>query len=198
MFPRFFRCSSREPPSMFLLYFNVVHLFIKGPRWSCIDDLDMFSSRINFSSTAARWTEWLSILQNAPTSRFLDKKKTILFDYSMLGFIIEGVNHVKDLGLIMDSQLTYHQHVSYTVDRASWALGFIFGVAKIRHPLPEISLLFSCVFHAKMLPCNDAKRNESVWFSSFSASNIVLERSIPSTELWKPLSFNRSRVTPQP
>lgn len=61
---------------------------------------------------------------------FSQRNKPILSAYNMLGVTIVRVNHIKDFAVILDSQLTYHQHVSYTVDKASKALGFIFRVAK--------------------------------------------------------------------
>lgn len=102
---------------------------------------------------------------------FSRRKKPVLFDYSMLGITIERVNHIKDLGVILDSQLTYHQHGSYTVNKASRALGFIFRVAKnfsdihclkslycslVRSILEYCSAVWSSAY------CNGSERIESV------------------------------------
>lgn len=61
---------------------------------------------------------------------FSKKKQTIFFKYVLSGTEIERVNQVKDLGVILDSQLSFKQHISYAVDKASKALGFIFRIAK--------------------------------------------------------------------
>lgn len=60
---------------------------------------------------------------------FSRKKEPILFSYNQ-GTTIDRVTHIKDLGVILDSQLTYKQHISYIVDKASRTLGFIFRMAK--------------------------------------------------------------------
>src|SRR5450759_5011925 len=57
-------------------------------------------------------------------------KQRILFNYDLLGTTIERVHQVKDLGVILDSQLSFRQHIGYVVDKASRTLGFIFRIAK--------------------------------------------------------------------
>ena len=60
------------------------------------------------------------------------KKQTTHYKYyAWLGTEIERVNQVKDLGVILDSQLTFKPHISFTVDKASRVLGFIFRTANL-------------------------------------------------------------------
>lgn len=61
---------------------------------------------------------------------FSRKRNPIVFEYRLAEGEIERVNHVKDLGVILDPKLTFKQHVSYVVDKASRTLGCIFRLAK--------------------------------------------------------------------
>lgn len=134
--------GSHLGPLIFLLYFNDVHLVIKGPRLSYADDLKIFLRICSVADclylqqqldSFASWCSLNGMVVN-PTKcsiiTFSRKKQPITFDYSLLGTKIERVNHIKDLGVFLDSQLTYKQHISYTVSKASTTLGFIFRIAK--------------------------------------------------------------------
>ncbi|XP_062541865.1 uncharacterized protein LOC134209859 [Armigeres subalbatus] len=54
----------------------------------------------------------------------------IIYNYELNGIVIQRVNCIKDLGVILDTQLTFKHHVSYVIEKASRTLGFIFRVAK--------------------------------------------------------------------
>lgn len=61
---------------------------------------------------------------------FSNKKQPILFNYNLSGTQIERVSHIKDLGVVLDEQLSFKKHISYVVGKASSVLGFIFRTAK--------------------------------------------------------------------
>lgn len=61
---------------------------------------------------------------------FSNKKQSIRFDYSLLGAEIGRVGQIKDLGVVLDEQLSFKQHISYVVGKASSMLGFIFRVTR--------------------------------------------------------------------
>lgn len=141
---------------IFLLYFNDVHYVLKAPRLSYADDLKLF---LRIRSTAdclylqqqldlfASWCSLNGMVVN-PTKcsiiTFSRKKRSIVFPYSLLGTSLERVDHIKDLGVFLDSQLSFKQHISYTVSKASTTLGFIFRIAKN----------FSDVYSLKSLYCS--------------------------------------------
>lgn len=61
---------------------------------------------------------------------FSCKRQHILHKYILLEDVIKHVSQVKDLGGILDAQLSFKQHVDYAVGKASRVLGFIFRTAK--------------------------------------------------------------------
>lgn len=175
--------GSHLGPLIFLLYFNDVHLLIKGPRLSYADDLKMF---LQIRSTTdchflqqqidafANWCSLNRMVVNpvkCSIITFSRLKQPTLFAYSLYGTIIERVNHVKDLGVIMDSQLSFRQHVSYTVDKASRTLGFIFRIAKNFTDIYCLKSLYCSLVRSTLEYCsavwcpaynNGAERIESV------------------------------------
>ncbi|XP_062713912.1 uncharacterized protein LOC134290736 [Aedes albopictus] len=54
------------------------------------------------------------------------KSQTLLtFDYRANGIVLERVNSIKDLGVIMDSKLSFNDHVTSTTAKAFAVLGFV-------------------------------------------------------------------------
>lgn len=134
--------GSHLGPLIFVLYFNDVLLATEGPRLSYADDLKLFL-RIRsiedcyfLQRQLNCFTNWCSLNRmdvnpaKCTVISFSRKKQTILFDYVLLGTQIERVSQVKDLGVILDSQLSFKQHISYAVNKASRVLGFIFRISK--------------------------------------------------------------------
>ncbi|KXJ79121.1 hypothetical protein RP20_CCG002271 [Aedes albopictus] len=127
---------------VFLIYFNDVHLVLKVPRLSFADDLKLFL-RIH-STTDCRllqeqvncFAEWCKVNrltvnpEKCSCISFSRKKQPVPFDYKIFDTPIGRVQCVKDLGVLLDSHLTYSHHISFVVDKASRTLGFVFRVAK--------------------------------------------------------------------
>lgn len=61
---------------------------------------------------------------------FSRKKEPILSNYQLMGTSIERTNCIKDLGVMLDSKLSFLQHISYIVTKASRSLGFMFRIGK--------------------------------------------------------------------
>lgn len=73
---------------------------------------------------------------------FSRKKEPIMFNYVLQE--TSRVSNVKDLGVVLDCKLTYKQHISYIVNKASRTLGFIFRTSKN----------FSDIYCLKLLYCS--------------------------------------------
>lgn len=58
------------------------------------------------------------------------KRSVISFDYTIAGTSLKRESTVKDLGVLLDSSLTFKDHVGYITSKASKCLGFIFRAAK--------------------------------------------------------------------
>ena len=134
--------GSHLGPLIFLLYFNDVNCMLSGPRLSFADDLKMYLRIENTADVThlqsqldmfARWCGLNGLAVNVSKCSvitFTRGKKPILADYSIDSQDIPRVDHIKDLGLILDPQLNYSLHTNYVVDKASRNLGFIFRMAK--------------------------------------------------------------------
>lgn len=175
--------GSHLGPLIFLLYFNDVHYVIGGPRLSFADDLKIF---MRICSTAnchflqaqvdafAHWCTLNRLVVNpakCSVITFSRQKQPILFNYHLLGTTIERKQCVKDLGVQLDSKLTYTQHLSYVVDKASRTLGFIFKVAKNFSDIHCLKSLYYSLVRSTLeycsavwSPCydNGAERIESI------------------------------------
>lgn len=134
--------GSHLGPLIFLLYFNDVNLVLEVPRLAYADDLKIFL-RVQSINDCQFLQQQLEVFANwcrinrmvvnpgkCSVITFSRKKESIAFNYQLSGTTIERTTHVKDLGVILDSQLTYKHHISYTVDKASRALGLIFRMTK--------------------------------------------------------------------
>lgn len=77
---------------------------------------------------------------------FRRMKSPVLYNYAINGTILNRVDNVKDLGVLLDHQLTFKMHYSETVDKANRQLGFIFKIAsEFDDPLCLKSLYCSLV-----------------------------------------------------
>ena len=61
---------------------------------------------------------------------FTRKRSQITFDYTIDNVILNRDSCVKDLGVLFDAKLTFKNHISYVVSKASKCLGFLFRVTK--------------------------------------------------------------------
>ncbi|XP_055522955.1 uncharacterized protein LOC129717137 [Wyeomyia smithii] len=61
----------------------------------------------------------------------LDRKNNPLhFEYNLTGVQLQRVDHVKDLGIILDTKITFKQHVSFIIAKASRQLGLIIRMTR--------------------------------------------------------------------
>ena len=70
----------------------------------------------------------------------------ISYDYSVAGTPLQRVDHVKDLGVVLDEKLSYTLHYSATIDKANRQLGFMFKISnEFRDPMCLKALYCSLV-----------------------------------------------------
>lgn len=65
------------------------------------------------------------------------------YDYTVDNQKLKRVNEVKDLGIIIDSKLTFNQHVNYIFRRCNKLLGFIFRACKRFKSRKSVMFLYS-------------------------------------------------------
>ena len=61
---------------------------------------------------------------------FSRKRNTLLFGYQLQETLLQRTTLIKDLGVMLDSKLTFNEHVEYVCSKASKTLGFLFRITK--------------------------------------------------------------------
>lgn len=93
------------------------------------------------------------------------------FEYQICGSPIPRENCVKDLGVLLDTELSYKQHISFTISKASRQLGFIFRAGKNFTDVYCLKALYCALVRSTLEYCsavwspyyqNSAARIESV------------------------------------
>lgn len=156
-----FRVTSGVPqgshlgPFIFLLYLNDVNLSLKCFKLSYADDFKLYYIIKDHNDTLflqdqvdifATWCSTNRMVLNASkcsSISFTRKHTTINYDYCISDQTLIRVTSVKDLGVIIDSKMTFRDHISYIVSKASKSLGFIFRAGKY----------FSDIYCLKSLYC---------------------------------------------
>ena len=77
---------------------------------------------------------------------FHRKRRPVTFEYTISGQCLARVTCIKDLGVLLDSELTFRCHYDHIISRANRQLGFVFKVTgEFRNPLCLKSLYCSLV-----------------------------------------------------
>lgn len=103
----------------------------------CVELLRQLDVVANLCSLNRMAILWLAI-------NICGNKEQIIFNYELRKTIIERANHVKDLAIILDSQLPYRQHIAYVVDKASRSLAVVFRMAKTSSDVYCFKSLYCC------------------------------------------------------
>lgn len=72
----------------------------------------------------------------------------------LLWLLLKRVYEIKDLGVILDSQLSFRQHVSFVVDKASKSLGFIFRLTKTFTDISCLKALYCALVRSTLEYCS--------------------------------------------
>lgn len=134
--------GSHLGPFLFLLYMNDVNLVLDCLKLSYADDLKLYYVVRNSHDASflqqqleifARWCRVNRMSLNVSKCSVISfgRKRSLLhFDYSLAETRLKRETTVKDLGILLDVQLTFKDHVAYIVSKASSQLGFLFRFCK--------------------------------------------------------------------
>ena len=151
--------GSNLGPLLFTTFFNDVCLALPpNCKLAYADDLKVYylvkthDDCLILQNIANKFFEWcrrnfmvVSVAKCSVVS-FSRKKNPIMFSYRMGEECIERAKVVKDLGVMLDSELSFREHYSYIINKAMRNLGFIFRVsAEFWDPYCLRSLYFSLV-----------------------------------------------------
>ena len=151
--------GSNLGPLLFTVFINdVSSLLAAGSRLFYADDAKIYqvvkthSDCLDLQNMLSAFADWCSrnlmslSIEKCNIISYHRKNSPILFDYVLSGSCIARVECVKDLGVILDSGLTFKLHYDSIVSSANRQLGFIFKVAdEFRDPLCLRSLYCSLV-----------------------------------------------------
>lgn len=134
--------GSHLGPLTYLVYGNDIHLVLQCGNLSFADDLKLFLP-IESERDAFRLQEQLNLFSDwcfrnrmvlnaskCSIISFTRKINPIQFNYSTSGVAIKRETTVKDLGILLDSKLTFKDHIAYVASKASKLLGFVFRSTK--------------------------------------------------------------------
>lgn len=158
--------GSHIGPLVFLFYFNDVNYSLDCPRLAYADDLKLFSRIDSIADTVSlqqqlnNFADWCSVnrmtLNPAKCSiiSFSRKHSPIHVEYYLNGTQIPRVDHVNDLGVILDAKLTYKQHISHIVSKASRQLGLLFRMTKKFTSIQCLKTLYCSLVRSSLEYCS--------------------------------------------
>lgn len=116
--------GSHLGPFIFLLYLNDVNLRLKCFKLSFADDFKLYST-VKRAADAAflqdqlnEFSDWCDINrmilnpEKCCVITFTRKRQPILHDYSLKRIVLKRESVVKDLGILLDSKMTFKDHIS--------------------------------------------------------------------------------------
>ena len=125
--PLFFVLYVNDLPSCFkncqsLMYADDLKLFrsIEGDSDYTLLQNDVLA----LSCWCATWKLKLNVTK-CKILTFTNKKRYKVYDYKLDGTNLERVKHMRDLGVILSSDLSYNRHVNYVLPKAYKLPGFI-------------------------------------------------------------------------
>lgn len=147
------------------MYLNDLNLILKSLKLSFADDYKLYwvingahdaSFLQNQLDTFVKWCDTNRMLLNpnkCSVISFSRKRTPIDFSYKIGQTIIKRESVVKDLGVLLDSKLTFKDHIAFVVSKASKTLGFVFRIAKNFDNIQCLKSLY-CALVRSLLECS--------------------------------------------
>ena len=140
--------GSNLGPLLFILYFNdAASILGIGCRLVYADDFKIYltirciEDCVRLQSLLDKFVEWCDLncltisIAKCEVMTFRRIKSPIVFDYRIDGEILRRVDSVNDLGVVLDSKLTFDQHRTAAISKATRQLGFIAKIGReFRNP----------------------------------------------------------------
>lgn len=186
--------GSNLGPLVYTIFSNDANLLFDGPfKLSYADDFKIFASIDNLAdcyvlqSRIDKFAEWcdmnkmeLSIEKCLAISFHRKRHREVFsYNYSISNHILERTDHVKDLGVLLDTDLSFRLHQSAIIDKANRQLGFMFKVAQefddplclrslycalVRSHLETAAVIWS-PYHRNVIDRVERIQRKFVWFA---------------------------------
>lgn len=135
--------GSHLGPILFILFINDVYAAIKYSRILLFADdckifmrVNSYSDQCCLQSDLSGFNDWcvkngLELnIDKCKLMKFTRKKHPLSFDYKINNRVLEAVSLFKDLGVFVDTKLTFNVHINSIISRANKLLGFIYRSTK--------------------------------------------------------------------
>ena len=146
-------------PLLFSLFVNDVTFILgRGGRLFFADDLKIYivvrsqADCMELQKLLEMFNDWCTrnlmvlCVPKCCVISFRRSTSVLLFDYTIAGTSLQRVDHVKDLGVVLDEKLAFTRHFSAMIDKANRQLGFMFKISsEFRDPLCFKALYCSLV-----------------------------------------------------
>lgn len=171
-------------PLLFLLYINDMPLVANCSNIAlfaddakCIKKVSSLADALELQSDLSRlhnWSKEWCLCFNVDKCKVLTVSRaltTVSFDYNIGGCILEHVGNFKDLGVVVDSSLTFKDHVSSLICRANAVSGMIKRTVGYNAPRNVTLQLYTALTRSSLDYCSpvwspylncDIKQVESV------------------------------------
>lgn len=146
--------GSHLGPFIFLLYINDVNIHLQCSKLSYADDFKLFTvikkpsdsiflqEQINVFSNWCQLNQMVLNPSKCSTITFTRKRSPITFDYKLFGDSLIRDRCVKDLGVMLDTELSFKDHVAFITSKASKQLGMIFRMTKYFRDIQCLKTLY--------------------------------------------------------
>ena len=130
--------DSHLGPILFLLFINDLSKVIKYSKTLLFaDDLKIYSSISNLNdcfllqldiNAIVNWCELNNLqlnIKKCQSFTFYRTSTVILFNYEIKSIILTRSDFIKDLGVILDRKLQFHDHIDAIISKSMAMLGFL-------------------------------------------------------------------------
>ena len=161
--------GSNLGPLLFIIFFNDISEYINSKFFVYADDLKLIKF-INSSSdcydlqdSIDSFVKYCSInclVINKSKCKIMSitrKTNLINYNYNINGNVLERCNQFRDLGVIIDTKLSFVPHIEYITNSALKLLGFIIRNSSDFRNIFSIRLLFNSLVRTKLEYCS------SIW-----------------------------------
>lgn len=175
--------GSHLGPLLFNIFINsIIHCFHHAASYLFADDLKLtlpIKSMQDYYLLQAdldRLVEWckenrMSLnIEKCFHIKFCRNKNVYSTKYSILGNTLKEVNSIRDLGILMDSKLTYNNHIDKIISNANKMLGFVLRTSKpFNNPQTKI-ILYKTLVRSNLEYCSQ------VWSPHYNVHKQRVER----------------------
>lgn len=159
--------GSHLGPALFNVFINDISLSVQHAKFIMFaDDLKLYLPIISLNDTyllqsdLQRIGQWCSDNEMSLNSdkcyvmRFYRSKEIIDFDYSVNGKILAGKETIRDLGVLLDSKLSFAPHIEQITSESLKMLGFIKRCTYDFKNTHAIKVLYYSLVRSKLEYCS--------------------------------------------